>query len=192
VLSPGPAPIQDDPNLDGYSVPERVAMFVKRAMRDANVTLGNHIMWTMGDDFNYMDAQMWYKNLDKLIKAVNADGRVEAFYSTPYEYTLAKLTDANVTYPPLQGDFFPYRIETHAFLTGFYTSRPALRYVRLISGYWSISRQIRVAGAVFDAAVPLSYLAEALALAQHHDGITGTAKQHVAFDYAKRIYNGTR
>lgn len=27
----------------------------------------NNIIITMGEDFNYQDARMWYKNLDKLI-----------------------------------------------------------------------------------------------------------------------------
>ena len=29
-------------------------------------------MMTMGDDFNYENANLWFKNLDKLIKYVNA------------------------------------------------------------------------------------------------------------------------
>lgn len=33
-------------------------------------------------------------------------------------------------------------------------------------------------------------LADALAIAQHHDGISGTSKQHVANDYAKRVSIG--
>lgn len=33
-------------------------------------------------------------------------------------------------------------------------------------------------------------LADALAIAQHHDGVTGTEKQHVANDYAKRLAIG--
>lgn len=28
----------------------------------------NNVIITMGEDFNYQDANMWFKNLDKLIK----------------------------------------------------------------------------------------------------------------------------
>lgn len=34
------------------------------------------------------------------------------------------------------------------------------------------------------------YLADALAIAQHHDAVSGTSKQHVADDYAKRLSIG--
>ena len=44
-------------------------------------------MFTMGSDFQYENANTWYKNLDKLIHYVNLDGRVNAFYSTPLAYT---------------------------------------------------------------------------------------------------------
>lgn len=33
-------------------------------------------------------------------------------------------------------------------------------------------------------------LGDALAIAQHHDAVTGTEQQHVANDYAKRLYMG--
>jgi lysosomal alpha-mannosidase len=32
----------------------------------------NHIIMTMGQDFQYHNANEWFKNLDKLIKYVNA------------------------------------------------------------------------------------------------------------------------
>ena len=37
---------------------------------------------------------------------------------------------------------------------------------------------------------PLTLLEEAAAIATHHDAITGTSRQHVADDYAKRIAVG--
>lgn len=35
-----------------------------------------------------------------------------------------------------------------------------------------------------------SSLGDALGIAQHHDGVSGTAKQHVTNDYAKRLALG--
>ncbi|KAJ1487752.1 hypothetical protein T484DRAFT_1785592 [Baffinella frigidus] len=40
----------------------------------------------MGSDFQYENADMWFNNLDKIIHHVNADGRVNAFYSTPPDW----------------------------------------------------------------------------------------------------------
>lgn len=36
----------------------------------------------------------------------------------------------------------------------------------------------------------LSLSEEAMAVAQHHDAVSGTEKQHVANDYARRLANG--
>ena len=33
---------------------------------------------------------------------------------------------------------------------------------------------------------------QAMGVAQHHDAVSGTAKQHVTFDYAKRLSHGRR
>ena len=38
----------------------------------------NHIIMTMGSDFEYQNAHHWYKNLDKLIKYTNA--RVSGYH----------------------------------------------------------------------------------------------------------------
>ena len=58
---------------------------------------GDDIMLQMGSDFHYSAAQWWFLNLDKLIKAVNADGRVNVFYSTPSIYYKAKMA-SNLTW----------------------------------------------------------------------------------------------
>ena len=36
----------------------------------------------------------------------------------------------------------------------------------------------------------IDILEKAVSVAQHHDGVSGTSKQHVAYDYAKKIQAG--
>eukprot|EP00759_Apiculatamorpha_spiralis_P012749 PhF_6_TR1965/c1_g1_i6/m.3223/K01191/E3.2.1.24; alpha-mannosidase len=181
--------IVDDPQADQYNIPKVLETFAQIAQNDAIVTNGNNIMWTMGCDFNYVDSTTWFNNIDKLIKAVNADGRFEAKYSTPYDYTLAKIYNDNVSFSYKYDDFFPYADGPHQFWTGYFTSRAALkRYIRTVSSYWTASRQIQYLAGIPTGEVPT--IADALGIAQHHDAVAGTSKQHVAFDYAKRIYKG--
>ena len=65
------APIQDDPNLYDMNVKERVSSFINETCSQAEHYRTNHIILTMGSDFQYENANLWYKNLDKLIKYVN-------------------------------------------------------------------------------------------------------------------------
>ena len=64
-------PIQDDSSLFDNNVKERVEMFINETCEHASHYKSQHIMLTMGDDFNYQNAGMWFKNLDKLINYVN-------------------------------------------------------------------------------------------------------------------------
>jgi hypothetical protein len=59
-------------------------------------------------DFGWgnQNANEWYKNLDKLIEGVNADGRINVFYSTPSQYVDA-VHAANYTWTVKTDDFFP-------------------------------------------------------------------------------------
>lgn len=181
--------VQDDPELFDYNVQERVNDFVAAAVAQANITRTNHIMWTMGTDFKYQYAHTWFRQLDKLIHYVNMDGRVNALYSTPSIYTDAKYA-TNQSWPIKTDDFFPYADRENAYWTGYFTSRPALkRYIRVLSGYYLAARQLEF----FKGRSKLTNtdsLGDALAIAQHHDAVTGTEKQHVANDYAKRLSIG--
>ena len=62
------APIQDDPSLYDMNVKARVDQFIAAATEQAKHYNTSHIMLTMGSDFNYENANLWYKNMDKLIK----------------------------------------------------------------------------------------------------------------------------
>ncbi|ONM26655.1 putative alpha-mannosidase [Zea mays] len=182
--------VQDDPLLFDYNVEERVNDFVAAAVAQANITRTNHIMFTMGTDFKYQYAESWFRNMDKLIHYVNKDGRINALYSTPSIYTDAKYA-ANEQWPLKTNDFFPYADNPNAYWTGYFTSRPALkRYVRMMSGYYLAARQLEFFKGRYSSGLSTDSLGDALALAQHHDAVTGTEKQHVANDYAKRLSIG--
>ncbi|KAK8672388.1 hypothetical protein V6N13_110760 [Hibiscus sabdariffa] len=182
--------VQDNVDLFDYNVQDRVNDFVAAAIAQANLTRTNHIMWTMGTDFKYQYAHTWFRNMDKLIHYVNKDGRVNALYSTPSIYTDAKYATSK-SWPLKIDDYFPYADRANAYWTGYYTSRPALKfYVRIMSGYYLAARQLEVFKGRSDSRPNTDALADALAIAQHHDAVTGTEKQHVANDYAKRLSIG--
>jgi len=181
-------PVQDDIRLDDYNVDQRVDDFVKAAQEQSKIFQGEDLMWTMGSDFNYEAAHEWFTNLDKLIAAVNKDGRVTARYSTPSEYVEAKHA-ANLTWTLKTDDIFPYADGADSYWTGYFTSRPALKqYVRVQSQFLQVARHIEaLTGGDGNGTESLW---EALGVAQHHDGVSGTAKQAVTFDYAKRLAVG--
>ncbi|XP_011083026.1 probable alpha-mannosidase At5g13980 [Sesamum indicum] len=182
--------VQDDINLFDYNVQERVNDFVAAAFSQANVTRSNHVMWTMGTDFKYQYAETWFRNMDKLIHYVNQDGRVNALYSTPSLYTDTKHA-LNESWPLKTDDYFPYADRINAYWTGYFTSRPAIKgYVRMMSGYYLAARQLEFFRGRSKSGPTTDSLADALAIAQHHDAVTGTEKQHVANDYAKRLSIG--
>ncbi|XP_010246825.1 PREDICTED: alpha-mannosidase isoform X2 [Nelumbo nucifera] len=188
--SPDSAPVQDNPHLFDYNVEQRVNDFVAAAVTQENVTRTNHIMWTMGDDFQYQYAETWFKQMDKLIHYVNKDGRVNALYSTPSIYADAK-NAANESWPLKTDDYFPYADRENAYWTGFFTSRPALkRYVRMLSGYYMAARQLEFLVGRRSSGPHTFSLGDALGIVQHHDAVTGTAKQHTTNDYAKRLAIG--
>ncbi|XP_028398027.1 lysosomal alpha-mannosidase-like [Dendronephthya gigantea] len=186
----GDPPMQDDPRLFDFNVKERVDLFIKLALEQASHYKSGHIMLTMGSDFNYQNAHTWFKNLDKLIAFVNEDGRVNAFYSTPSEYLDAiKGMDVELR----TEDFFPYADCPHCYWTGYFTSRPALKgYVRRNNNLLQVCKQLEVLGKLGESDPSSEMLRDAMGVAQHHDAVSGTEKQHVAYDYAKRLAMGAQ
>ncbi|TDH15678.1 hypothetical protein EPR50_G00011770 [Perca flavescens] len=192
-------PIRDDPDLEDYNVHDVVKRFLIIANSQATVYKTNHIIMTMGSDFQYENANLWYKNLDKLIHYVNgqqANGsKVNVLYSTPSCY-LQELHRANLTWALKTDDFFPYADDAHDFWTGYFTSRPALkRYERISNSNLQTCNQLEILAGPVSRKGPFGdgdsqTMKKAMAVAQHHDAVSGTEKQHVANDYARRLANG--
>ncbi|KAF2367623.1 Glycoside hydrolase family 38 N-terminal domain [Trinorchestia longiramus] len=110
--------------------------------------------------------------------------------------------DEEIFFPSLAGDFFSYSDRDDNYWTGYFTSRP---YYKARSRM--LAAKIRAAEILFCLAIgssdsviagtvaerlhaQLTEAHKALGLFQHHDGITGTAKEHVMLDYANIMLNG--
>jgi alpha-mannosidase len=118
------------------------------------------------------------------------DGRVHALYSTPSIYTDAKHA-SNESWPLKYDDYFPYADAKNAYWTGYFTSRPTFkRYIRMISGYYLAARQLEFLVGRSSLGLFTSSLEDPLGIAQHHDAVSGTAKQHTTDDYSKRLAIG--
>ncbi|XP_035227790.1 lysosomal alpha-mannosidase-like isoform X2 [Stegodyphus dumicola] len=182
-------PIMDDPNLKDYNVEQRVSEFIGIAESQSQFYATNHIVMTMGNDFNYQNAATWFKNLDKLIKHVNEKqkngSRVNVFYSTPSCYLYA-LNKANRTWTVKYDDFMPYASDPHAYWTGYFTSRPSIKgYERVGNNKMQVCKQLAARTDIEE--VALDFMRRAMGIMQHHDAITGTAKQHVTNDYEQTL-----
>jgi alpha-mannosidase len=183
--------VNDDPARHDYNVDAWVDKFVQNAKSQANHTLGEHQMWACGTDFQYQDADHWYRNLDKLIHYVNLNGTVNAFYSTPSRYADEKKKFKG-RYDVRPDDIFPLADDSHNYWSGYFTSRPALkRQVRFATNLLHAARQLEIVTNTTAAEVNFptrrhspaiggswtDSLEGTVGVATHHDGMSGTERQ---------------
>ncbi|CAD8084472.1 unnamed protein product [Paramecium primaurelia] len=197
-------PIVDNQNSIHYNVDKRAEVLVDYFKSQHQSYIGNILMHTLGTDFGWSNAQMYYTNIDRLIKYINSNKQkynMQIMYSTPSQY-LQAINQLNQQYPTKTDDFMPYADRPNAYWTGYFTSRVSLkllikqlgrfaqiqrRFVSTLllngkSQYIQVNRQ-----QIIDAQ---QILDQALATNQHHDAVTGTAKQHVTNDYIEMLCNG--
>ena len=138
--------INDDPRRHDYNVDAWVDKFVQDALEQSKHTLTDHQLWACGTDFQYQNADHWFRNLDKLMHYANLNGTVNAFYSTPTLYTEWKNKNTSVVYEVRKDDIFPLADAAHDYWSGYFTSRPALkRQVRFATNLLFAARQLEVA-----------------------------------------------
>lgn len=186
----------DDPRLEDYNVDKKVNDFLEYTKGQLNVHKTNNLIMTMGSDFQYSNALMQFKNIDKMIKYVNQrqsnGSNVNIFYSTTACY-LYSLNNENTTWTVKEDDFFPYSQRAHGYWTGYFTSRPSLKYhVKEASRMLQTVRQMTSQLNSNDERVfeSIKNLERAMGVLQHHDAVSGTERQHVTYDYTKRLSIG--
>ncbi|XP_068622155.1 lysosomal alpha-mannosidase-like [Battus philenor] len=186
-------PIIDDPDSHVYNADTRVNDFIAQIERQAKYYDHDNIMVTMGGDFTYQSAANWFMNIDKLINHVTTHpanlSDVNVFYSTPSCYLKAIYMygrrDKSVFTE--KSDYLPYGSDSTTYWTGFYTSRPSLKYLaRKTHIFLQVVKQLTVISRMGDS-YELHLLRHAVSLLLHHDAITGTSQQHVTLDFIRTL-----
>ncbi|KAG4182108.1 hypothetical protein ERO13_A09G024200v2 [Gossypium hirsutum] len=117
-------------------------------------------------------------------------------YSLPREIGSAQV----VGFPSLSGDFFTYADREQDYWSGYYVSRPFFKAVdrvleqtlhaseMLMAFLFGYCQRIQCEKLPTMYAYKLTAARRNLALFQHHDGVTGTAENHVVLDYGTRMH----
>ena len=131
----------------------------------------------------------------------NKEWNVEVKFATLSEYFQSVFDSVNDGHssgqdliPSLTGDFFTYADREDHYWSGYYTSRPFYKRLdRILQSYLRSSEILysfaSILGTKFDRVTIQDNIENArqnLALFQHHDAITGTAREAVVNDYAMR------
>lgn len=168
----------------------------------------------------FKEINMFYSSPDYYTKmkydesrVAKTQGRKLTFHNSHYKKTqsnsIRKTRESPVTvdWKIKKDDFFPYSDCPHCFWTGYFTSRTAFkRLERVGSSFLLAARQIESVPERNNSLVkedgnlcscrrchcdqPLYDLEDAMGVVQHHDAVSGTAKQHVSDDYSKRVQAG--
>ncbi|XP_023604787.1 LOW QUALITY PROTEIN: alpha-mannosidase 2x-like, partial [Myotis lucifugus] len=194
------------------NVAERAALLLDQYRKKSRLFRSNVLLVPLGDDFRYDKPQEWdaqFFNYQRLFDFLNSkpDLHVQAQFGTLSDYFDALYKRTGVEpgaqppgFPVLSGDFFSYADREDHYWTGYYTSRPFYKSLDRV-----LEAHLRGAEILYSLAAaharrsglasqyPLSNFAlltearRTLGLFQHHDAITGTAKEAVVVDYGVRL-----
>ncbi|KAI6171046.1 Alpha-mannosidase [Aphelenchoides bicaudatus] len=198
---------------------ERAAMLYDQYRKKAQLYRMNTLLVPLGNDFRWDTSQDWndqYTNYKQLFDYMNKkeEWNIKARFGTLKDYfdLLDKRLNeepSNSLYkdlPTLSGDFFTYADFDDNYWSGYFTSRPFYKHMDRTVQHYVRSADILFALAMWKAKrehkieSPLSskhydmlvQSRRSLSLFQHHDGVTGTAKDHVVVDYGKNIFTDAR
>jgi len=191
----GTDPVVTDPSLTTFNADEKMANLRAYILDDATHFRTNRLMIPWGDDFNYSNAHLTFANLENTINYFNQKyDDITLLYSTPSEY-VAALKAQDIKWPVRYDDMFPYADQSEDYWTGYFTSRAdAKKQDRQTQANFHASAKLSaqkllqkgVSDDTVQSVLDMKHtMMNALGIMQHHDAITGTAKQAVANNYAQ-------
>uniref|UniRef100_A0A8P4KCL4 Alpha-mannosidase n=1 Tax=Dicentrarchus labrax TaxID=13489 RepID=A0A8P4KCL4_DICLA len=197
------------------NVQERALLLLDQYRQKSRLFHSPVLLVSLGDDFRFVESSEWdaqFSNYQKLFDYFDQhpELHVKARFGTLSDYFKAlrrRLTAAGTTLPTLRGDFFTYSDRDDHYWSGYFTSRPfykrldrtleaTLRATEILFSLTTAEmRRYRGDGhlvADFPAHQHFQRLTtgrRSLALFQHHDGVTGTARDPVVVDYGTRLFH---
>ncbi|CAF2556746.1 unnamed protein product [Rotaria sp. Silwood2] len=189
------------------NIRERAQTLLDQYRKKSQLYRTNVLFVQLGDDFRYVkmdEATKQFENYDKLFTYMNqqADWNVDAQFGTLSDYFEQLLQQKSQTqFPSYMGDFFTYADRADHYWSGYYTSRAFFKRMdRIVESYLRASEILfsmahaKMLEQKTTSQFPKDNLFEMLVKArrnlglfQHHDGITGTAKDHVVNDYGLKL-----
>ncbi|CAF1076270.1 unnamed protein product [Didymodactylos carnosus] len=200
----GIAPVQ----ITDSNVEQRALLLLDQYRKKSQLYQTNVLFVQLGDDFRYgsaNEASKQFGNYEKLFNYMNrrSDWSVDAQFGTLNDYfEQLQLAKKKEEFPSYAGDFFTYADRNDHYWSGYYTSRSFFKRLdRIVESYLRATEilfsniNLKISKHKIDQErfpmdkfyTILSTARRNLALFQHHDGITGTAKDHVVNDYGEKL-----
>lgn len=195
------------------NVESRAQMLLDQYRKKSKLFRTKVLLAPLGDDFRFSEYTEWdlqYRNYEQLFSYMNSQPRlkVKIQFGTLSDYfdaleksVAAEKKGGQSVFPALSGDFFTYADRDDHYWSGYFTSRPFYKRMDRI-----MESRLRTAEILYHLALKQAQkykinkflssphyttLTEArrnLGLFQHHDAITGTAKDWVVVDYGTRLF----
>lgn len=195
------------------NVQSRAQMLLDQYRKKSKLFRTKVLLAPLGDDFRFSEYTEWdlqCRNYEQLFSYMNSQphlkvkiqfGTLSDYFDALEKAVAAEKKSSQSVFPALSGDFFTYADRDDHYWSGYFTSRPFYKRMDRI-----MESRIRAAEILYQLALKQAQkykinkflssphyttLTEArrnLGLFQHHDAITGTAKDWVVVDYGTRLF----
>ena len=180
----------------GLSIPELASAYVQTILSYAGGFRTNNVLMPWGCDFQHIDASISFALMDEVMTEVNGNWNkyhVEMKYSTPERYTKA-VQQLGYSWPINEYDYFLDSDDGHAYWSGYFSSRAEYKHFERWLMNERVASEIALSAAYrADFSLQrqrMDVFRQALGVAQHHDSITGTEREHVRNRYQFLLTEG--